>query len=168
MAGTSSGGEVFRVRESFAIPDADGFLRTFAAGSLIAGVDRIVGSHRAFLEPVGDSVEAATAAPGERRSLRLPSAVRQRQATKHQTGHAHTGDDMPHLLPPEDPNSPASPFAPLQPAAGVVADDVPSEQNLAGGPKAADAPAAETVVVDSQNNSGEAGTEKKTAAPSKK
>lgn len=42
---------------------------------------------------------------------------------------------MPHLLPPEDENSPASPHAHLQPAAGYVAPDVPDEQNPAGGPK---------------------------------
>lgn len=33
----------------------------------------------------------------------------------------------------------ASSFAPLQPAAGVVADDVPPEQNPAGGPRASEA-----------------------------
>lgn len=42
---------------------------------------------------------------------------------------------MPHLLPPEDENSPASPHAAEQPAAGYVAADVPDEQNPAGGPK---------------------------------
>lgn len=41
-------------------------------------------------------------------------------------------------LPPEHPDSPASPFAPFQPQMGVVADDVPDEQNPGGGPKAAD------------------------------
>ena len=47
---------------------------------------------------------------------------------------------MPHMYPPEDERSPASPFAPLQPAAGVVADDADEKgQNLAGGPKAAEA-----------------------------
>lgn len=45
---------------------------------------------------------------------------------------------MPHLLPPDHPDSAASPFAPFQPAAGVVADDVPDWQNPAGGPKAKD------------------------------
>jgi hypothetical protein len=34
---------------------------------------------------------------------------------------------MPHLLPPEDPNSPASTFAPSQPSAGVAAADVDTE-----------------------------------------
>lgn len=42
---------------------------------------------------------------------------------------------MVHNLDPSDENSPASPFAPAQPAAGVVAPDVADEQNLAGGPK---------------------------------
>ncbi len=46
---------------------------------------------------------------------------------------------MPHTLPPEDENSPASTFAPFQPGAGVVADDVPDEQNQAGGKKASEA-----------------------------
>jgi hypothetical protein len=31
---------------------------------------------------------------------------------------------MPHVLPPEDEDSPASTFAPFQPSAGVVSDDV--------------------------------------------
>lgn len=131
--------EVYRVKSAFSVPDADGFLRTYAAGALISGSDALAKSHRDYLEPVGDAVEKASAAPGERRSLRLPSGVRLRQATEHNTGHAHkTGDaGMAHTLPPEDENSPASPFAPDQPAAGVVADDVPKEQNKAGGPKAA-------------------------------
>lgn len=43
---------------------------------------------------------------------------------------------MPHALPPDHPDSAASPFAPFQPAAGVVADDVPEWQNPAGGPDA--------------------------------
>lgn len=34
---------------------------------------------------------------------------------------------MPHLLPPEDENSPASTFAPSQPSAGVAAADVDTE-----------------------------------------
>lgn len=130
---------VFRVREAFAIPGPDGILRTYATGALISGTDRLARTHKALLEPAADAVEKATAAPGERRGLRLPSAVRLRQATEHNTGQAHdTGETMPHTLPPEHENSPASPFAPDQPAGGVVADDVPDEQNKAGAPKAAD------------------------------
>lgn len=133
-------GEVYRVKEAFAVPDADGFLRTYATGVLISGNDRIASSHKAFLEPVADAVEAASAAPGERRNLRLPSGVRLRQATAHNTGHAHKlgENEVVHALPPEDENSAASPFAAEQPAAGVVADDVPDEQNKANAPKAAD------------------------------
>lgn len=130
---------VFRVREAFAIPGPDGILRTYATGALISGGDGLARTHRQLLEPVADAVEQASAAPGERRGLRLPSAVRLRQATEHNIGQAHiTGETMPHALPPEDENSPASPFAPEQPAAGVVADDVPDEQNKAGAPKVAD------------------------------
>lgn len=49
---------------------------------------------------------------------------------------------MPHrgALPPEHEDSPASTFAPRQPAAGVVADDKATpEQNPGGGPTAAEA-----------------------------
>ena len=44
---------------------------------------------------------------------------------------------MPHrnALPPEHPDSPASVEAPMQPAAGYVAPDVPAEQNPNKGPK---------------------------------
>lgn len=134
---------VFRVREAFAIPGPDGILRTYVTGALISGDDRLARTHKALLDPVADAVEKASAAPGERRGLRLPSAVRLRQATQHNTGQAHTiGETMPHTLPPEDENSPASTFATEQPAAGVVADDVTDEQNKAGAPKAADVTAA--------------------------
>lgn len=137
----------FRVRESFAVPTGDGVPRAYRQGVLVAADDPIVQTHRAFLVPVSDVVEQATAAPGEVRTLRLPSGVTDQQAAEHRFGHAHTTSPtgetvVPHTLPPEHPDSPASPFAPAQPAAGVVADDVPDEQNKAGKPKAADAEAA--------------------------
>lgn len=147
----------YRVKEAFAVPDGDGFLRVYRVGALVGESDPIATTHGDLLEPASSRVvEQATAGPGERRSLRLPSRVTDKQATQHRTGHAHTtgtGVDMPHLLPPEHPDSPASPFAPGQPALGVVADDVPDEQNKAGKPKAADAPnvAADVEAVDTQN-----------------
>lgn len=131
--------EVYRVKEAFAVPGPQGFLRTYATGALLAGSDPLATTHRAYLEPVAGAVEAATANPGERRGLRLPSRVRLTQATEHNTGHAHTtgAATMPHALPPEHEDSPASVFATEQPAAGVVADDVSDEQNKANAPKAA-------------------------------
>lgn len=148
---------VYRVKEAFAVPDGDGVLRTYTAGKLISGSDSLAKTHRALLEPVADAVEKATAAPGERRALRLPSGVRLQQATEHNTGQAHTtGEIMAHNLPPEDPDSPASPFAPGQPALGVVADDVPEVQNPAGGTKAADAPASEAIGTPNQVKDAEA------------
>jgi hypothetical protein len=132
--------QVFRVREPFAVPSTSGpFMDVYPVDMLVNGADAVVRSHRAYLEPL--RVEQATAAPGERRNLPLPSGVTVAQATAHRRGHAHdTGDkiNMAHSLPPEDPNSPASPFAPFQPGAGVVADDVVDTQNPAGGTKAAD------------------------------
>ena len=47
---------------------------------------------------------------------------------------------MAHTYPPEDPRSAASTFAPHQPGAGVVADDVEAKgQNEAGGTPASEA-----------------------------
>lgn len=47
---------------------------------------------------------------------------------------------MPHIHPPEHPESPASTFAPDQPARGVVADDVKElDQDHAGNESASEA-----------------------------
>lgn len=142
--------QLYQVREGFAISDPDGMPRVYPANALIRADDPLVQTHAALLKPASSSaIEQATAAPGERRDLILPSGQPLSVVTQHRTGHAHSqavveteGDDMAPTrggIPPEDPRSPASPFAPAQPAAGVVADDVPDSQNLAGAPKAADA-----------------------------
>lgn len=134
--------QLWRVKESFAVPGADyGMMRPYPVGAMVSGDDPIAVTHRHFLEPAANAVEQATAAPGQRRNLVLPSGVTQQQAVQHRTGHAHrtSGDtEMVHTLPPEDVNSPASTFAPSQPGLGVVADDVPDSQNVVGAPKAAD------------------------------
>jgi hypothetical protein len=153
-------GELFRVREGFAVPGADGFMRTFPVGALVDGGDPLAKSHKALMEPASSAVEKASAAPGERRvlGLRLPSGRSVAEVTEHRTGHAHENaagtarvptnvdehekeSDM-HALPPEHPDSPASTFAPDQPGRGVVADDVPTEE-AAGAEKAADATVAD-------------------------
>lgn len=124
---------VLRARSGFAVFDG-AQPRVIKRGALIAGDDPLAASHAHHFEPVENRIEQATATPGERRSIR-PSAGAD--------GPDNQEEPVPHTLPPEDPNSPASPFAPLQPGAGVVADDVPDEQNPAGGPKASDAPVAD-------------------------
>jgi hypothetical protein len=111
----------------------------------LAANDPAIKGRKELFQPMSEYVEQATKAPGERRPVHIPSAVTAEEAVKERSGNRpygplRGGDRMPHMLPPEDPDSPASPFAPGQPAAGVVADDVPDEQNPAGGPKAADAP----------------------------
>ncbi len=145
MADSSQDAAVYRVKEAFAVAGEDGFPRTYAKEKLIAGSDPLAASHRHLLEPVANAVEKttvildveqATAEPGRRRrGLRLPSGVDVRQATE---PHPIEENTMPHALPPENPLSPASPFAPAQPGLGVVADDVPEEQNPGGGPSAAE------------------------------
>jgi len=144
MADETQDPAVYRVKEAFAVPAADGFPRTYAVGKLLSGGDPLATSHRALLEPVANAVEKvtvelATAEPGgRRRRLRLPSGVDLTQATEPHTGSAHPKETpMVHTLPPEDPNSPASAFATEQPGLGVVADDA-ADQNPGGGPLASE------------------------------
>lgn len=118
----------YRAKESFAVA-ADGWPRVIGAGTLIADDDPIVKTHRGLLQPVSEYIEQTTARPGEHRPVHIPDDPSQQRQGE---------EPMPHTLPPEDPDSPASTFAPVQPAAGVVADDVEAKgQNLAGGPTAA-------------------------------
>lgn len=133
--------DLYRAREGFAVAVPGDFPRSIPEGTLLRGDDPVVKSHGHLLEP---AVEAATAAPGERRTgIRLPSGASLAEVTKNRA--AEGDSNMPHRgsLPPEDENSAASPFAPVQPAAGVVADDVPDVQNPAGGPKASEVSAEE-------------------------
>jgi hypothetical protein len=131
--------ELQRARESFAIPDGTGGMRTIAVGELLRGNDPLLKTHSHLFESASTGVEQATAAPGERRSVTLPEG---RPLSEVVAPHPNEGDEtVVHHLPPEHPDSPASPFAPAQPAAGVVADDVPKEQNPGGGIPAAKASA---------------------------
>lgn len=137
----------YRVRESFAVSDKSGMPRVLQVGSFIKGDDPLVKTHKALLQPISEHIEQTTASPGEQRPVRLPSGVTAEEASMARdtrSGSRQTeGATMPHSLPPEHPDSPASPFAPGQPAAGIVADDTPPEQNPGGGTKAADAPTIE-------------------------
>lgn len=62
----------------------------------------------------------------------------------------------------------ATSFAPLQPAAGVVADDVPAEQNPAGGPKASEAEGVIKPKREAEEVEAEVEVEEATAAPGEK
>lgn len=141
--------ETYRSREDFVVFN-NGVPRVVHVGDVVGANDPLVTSkspNRSAFQPMSEYVEQTTQAPGEVRPVRLPSGVTQAEATKARDvrngPRNKSGDDMPHALPPEHEDSPASPFAPGQPAAGVVADDVPPEQNPAGGTKAADAPTIE-------------------------
>lgn len=141
MARTQQGSGLMRVKESiggFAVPGPDGFARVITPGQIISADDPIIKTHADYLEPVETGIEQATAGPGERRRLRLPERQTVAEATKGRFNERNPSV-APHSLDPSDPNSPASTFATAQPGAGVVADDVPDEQNQAGGPKASDA-----------------------------
>jgi hypothetical protein len=93
MAGNQKpqAGQLFRVREGFAVPGPDGFLRTYPTGALVDGGDPIAASHGHLMEPAANKVEQATAAPGERRVLgiRLPQRQTVEQVTAHHAGQAH-------------------------------------------------------------------------------
>lgn len=134
----------YRALSSFAVPGPGGMPRVIREGDVLSAGDPAVKSNKEAFQSMDDYVEQATAAPGEKRPTRFPSAVTQEDAVKARDTRVGPRNpkenDMPHALPPEHEDSPASPFAPGQPSAGVVADDVPPEQNPAGGPKAADAP----------------------------
>lgn len=134
----------FRARSSFAVPGPDGMPRVIQEGTIVGHDDPALKTRRELFQPMSEYIEQTTQAPGEKRAVRMPSGVTQAEAVKARDvrdgPRNKSGDDMPHTLPPEHEDSPASPFAPGQPAAGIVADDVPPEQNPAGGTKAADAP----------------------------
>lgn len=134
----------FRARSSFAVPGPDGLPRVIQEGDILGHDDPAMKTRRELFQPMSEYIEQTTKAPGEKRLVRMPSGVTQAEAVQPRdvrNGPRHkSGDDMPHSLPPEHEDSPASPFAPGQPGAGIVADDTPPEQNPGGGIKAADAP----------------------------
>lgn len=135
--------ETYRSKEDFVVFN-DGVPRVVHVGDVVAATDPLVASkspNRQAFQPMTEYIEQTTQAPGEKRSVSIPTEGRSGWRGR-RTNEGDT-DMSPHMLPPEHEDSPASPFAPGQPAAGVVADDVPPEQNPAGKPKAADAPTIE-------------------------
>lgn len=170
---------LFRVKEGFGVPGPEGFVVPYPANTLVRGDDPIVESHGHLLEPADNGVvEAATAVPGERRNLRLPSGRTLADVTAHHEGHAHkttaaatqSGDSTvapfrDSSIGPDDPRHPASTFAPAQPAAGVVAPDVPDEQNLGGGTRPEDVGEDQVRSYVEQQNAGGPGTVEEPAAP---
>lgn len=117
----------YRARESFMYTQ-DGMPRVIRAGDIVAADDPALRAAAALFQPMSEWIEQTTNAPGEIRPVRLPSGVTAQEAIKPRDDRNRRGvkgaQTMPHMLPPEDPDSPASTFAPFQPAAGVVADDV--------------------------------------------
>ena len=141
--------ETYRAKEDFAV-FVNGVPRIIHVGDVVSADDPLVAPkspNRAAFTTTSEWIEQTTQAPGELRPVRMPSGVTYAEAVKPRDvrdGPRNTKEsDMPHALPPEHEDSPASPFAPGQPAAGIVADDVPDEQNPSGGTKAADAPTIE-------------------------
>jgi hypothetical protein len=133
----------YRAREPFAVPDGYGGLRTIQAGAIIPADDPLVESRRALLQPLSEWIAETTAPPADSRPTRMPVGVTYEEATKARDvrdGPSTKGGAMPHMLPPEHEDSPASTFAPFQPAAGVQADDVVEKgQAPKGALKASDA-----------------------------
>jgi hypothetical protein len=125
--------EAHRVKLSFAVPGPGGYMRIIHEGDWLKADDPLVRTHRDYLQAGDEYVEQMTAAPGEVRATKVPD--------KRRFGRRNQGDDMPHSLPPEHEDSPASAFAPFQPGAGVVADDKADspEQNPGKGISAKDA-----------------------------
>lgn len=69
------------VTEPFSVPRPDGFLVTFRKGDLVDSTHPVAKSHKHLLKPAEPTVrdwptsapvERATAAPGEKRSAKLP------------------------------------------------------------------------------------------------
>ena len=116
--------EVFRAIDSALLPGPE--MRHIQQGNDYLGSDPAVRAYPSLFRPLSDVlVEQATQAPGELRAVNIPTPTAPAQARQAQ------GDPMPHVHPPEHPDSPASTFAPFQPAASVVADDV-AEKGQAG------------------------------------
>ena len=112
----------------------NGVPRHIRRGDVVGGDDPILKTHAAMFREVDSLVEKTTAWPGERRAVRFPERVTAQEASAgvgtphHRTIKTMPEEAMGHQYPPEHENSAASPEAPFQPSAGVVADDVPDEQ----------------------------------------
>ena len=130
----------YRAISSFAV-FVDGMPRSIREGDFVAADDPLVAKHspqRPLFQPVSEFITDATAPPPV---IRPEQPVGERVETSRRRSRRNQPKEntMVHSLPPEDENSPASPFAPMQPSAGVVADDADEKgQNLAGGPKASE------------------------------
>lgn len=72
----------YRVRDGFAVYDKNGMPRVLRRGDFVRADDALVKTHLHFLEPMSQVIEQTTAAPGERRSVDLPSGVTNEEATK--------------------------------------------------------------------------------------
>lgn len=133
--------EPMRARTSFTV---DG-INVIREGTFLAGDDPIVTARLDLFQPVSEFVELAARPRVHRAVERMPESVTNEEATRARDvrdGPRIKGKKaaMPHMLPPEHEDSPASTFAPFQPAAGVQADDaVEKGQSPEGALKASEA-----------------------------
>lgn len=115
----------------------------YQAGRQVLGDDPILKTHRDAFTDVTARLSQPDAVDSH--PARMPSGVTYEEAIKARDvrdGPRNKGKAavMPHMLPPEHEDSPASTFAPFQPAAGVQADDaVEKGQSPAGALKASEA-----------------------------
>jgi hypothetical protein len=72
----------YRVKDGFAVYDKGGIPRVLRRGDFVRARDPLVKTHMHFLEPMSQVIEQTTAAPGERRSVDMPSSVTNEEATK--------------------------------------------------------------------------------------
>jgi hypothetical protein len=137
--------EAVRVIAPFSVPDGSGSMRSLRVGDVLDAGDPATKGNDLYLQPLSEYIAQSTVAPGDGRPVRMPSGVTNDEATKARDvrdGPRTKGKAavMPHALPPEHEDSPASTFAPFQPAAGVQADDaVEKGQSPEGALKASEA-----------------------------
>jgi hypothetical protein len=128
----------YRVVSPFAV-HVNGSPVQYPADHEVAGDDPILRTHSDYF-----AVRENQPAPIDQHPARMPSGVTNEEATRARDvrdgPRNKGGTTVPHLLPPEHEDSPASTFAPFQPAAGVQADDVVEKgQAPKGALKASDA-----------------------------
>jgi hypothetical protein len=148
-------------KSSFAV-FTDGIPRSIREGDMVAADDPLVGRgspQRGLFEPVSDFIRSSTAPPPVVRPTEPARPRVEEPRRRNRRNQPKENNDMVHSLPPEHEDSPASVFAPMQPTAGVVADDVDEKgQNPRGGPKASEfKPSEEEVKAFSEPTTGHTG-----------
>lgn len=137
----SNSQSIYEVSAPFAVY-REGLPVIYPAGRQVFGDDPILKTHGDAFTDVTHRLDQP---PVDTHPARMPSGVTAEQATlardvRDGPRNKGGGAKMPHVLPPEHEDSPASTFAPFQPAAGVQADDaVEKNQSPKGALKASEA-----------------------------